>query len=76
VVRACPTTGQSFNSGFRAAPDVTKLIHAGKKLRLLYCRICNKIHEADFAAVGICEGSNFCRERKDCQSCPFAIHYV
>jgi hypothetical protein len=75
VIFSCPTTGRSFNSGLHATPKEMTPIHAGKNLRL-HCRICNKVHEFDSAAVGICKSPNFCRTRKDCQSCPFAIHCV
>ena len=29
-----------------------------------------------FAAAGLCTSPNYCRDRKDCQRCPFAIQFV
>jgi hypothetical protein len=74
VIFACATTGRSFNSGFQATCNDLKLIPAGKKLRLR-CAICAETHECDFAmAAGLCLSPNFCRRRKDCQECSFAVY--
>lgn len=75
VIFSCPTMGRGFNSGFHATGDELRLIPAGKKLRLR-CPICGNYHEFDFAAAGLCTSPNFCRERKNCQQCPFAIYYM
>lgn len=75
VIFSCPTTGRGFNSGFHATSDELRLIPAGKKLRLR-CPICGNHHECEFAAAGLCTSPNFCRERKNCYQCPFAIYYV
>jgi hypothetical protein len=75
LIFSCPTAGRQFNSGFHATPEELKLIPAGKTLRLR-CPICRKLYECNFEVVGICKSPNFCRERKDCQNCPFATHCV
>lgn len=76
VIFSCPTTGRSINSGFPIARDELHLLPFGTKRRLR-CRICGEVHEFDFAdATGLCLSSNFCRERKDCQHCSFAVYCV
>jgi hypothetical protein len=73
VIFSCPTTGRRFNSGFQATPAELKLIPASKTLRIR-CPLCDKIHECDFAAAGLCDNWKFCRERKDCQRCRLATY--
>jgi len=75
LVFSCPATKRSFNSGFHGTDADLKLIPTGKTLRLR-CSICGELHECDFAAATICRSPNFCRERKDCQLCRFAVCFV
>jgi hypothetical protein len=67
VILSCLATGRAFNSGFEATRDDLRFILQKSKIRIR-CGICDETHEFDFAAARICECSNFCRERKDCQA--------
>lgn len=44
----CPSTGEDFDSGFRAGLSEMKLLPVGAKFKIR-CEVCGELHEFKFA---------------------------
>ena len=67
LIATCAKTGRAFNTGFKASLDDLRSLRPQSGAQM-FCRICNVVHEFEFAAASVCTCGYNCRqEQKDCQ---------
>jgi hypothetical protein len=67
LIARCGKTGRAFNTGFEVSLDDLRLLRPQSGAQM-FCRICNLVHEFEFAEAGVCTcGYNCRREQTDCQ---------
>ena len=67
LIVTCAKTGRAFNTGFKFSLDDLRSRRPQSGAQM-FCRICNAVHDFEFAAASVCTCGYNCRqEQRDCQ---------